>query len=185
MKVKPVFVSLCCLMVFSALLLGQKGEQEVANTFESLSKRFEAALRPVEEFEALSKTDGKNPLVWHFLGVSQDAMGNESAARKALATARDLDPRQAWHAQSLAEHYFGVGDFEQSQRFYRLAISLETRPQVVASLKSALTRAEDRRDLDVKLKDEEKSAILHTWILGILGAGLLAAFAILAPRLTK
>ncbi len=180
-----LFLSSVLLLAFTIFPLGQLHGQKFQNTYESLSQLYQQAARPAEEMEARVKVDKKNPLVWHFYGLSMDELGNEKAALEALEKARDLDPRQAWHVQSLAEHYFGVGDFEQSQRFYRLAISLETRPQVVVNLKTSLAQAEKRALVDARLRDEEQAAISHTWLIGLLGIALLGVFVVVAPRLTR
>ncbi len=182
---KTLFLSSGLLLALTICPLGHLQGQKVQNTYESLSQLFQQAARPAEEMEARVKVDKKNPLVWHFLGLSMDELGNEKAAREALEVAHNLDPRQAWHVQSLAEHYFGVGDFEQSQRFYRLALSLETRPQVVANLKSSLAQAEERALVDARLRDEEQAAISHTWILGLLGIAFLGVFVVVAPRIGR
>ncbi len=159
--------------------------QEAEEGYAPLQAIYTSTSRPLEYFQDLVKKQPDNPWAWHFLGRSADECGLEREAQAALQKAQGLSPAQAWHWQSLGDHWSGRRQYAQAASFYKRAGELETRAKVARSLRAKQAQAQRSAEARESWKNELETSQSRTLLLGILAVLVIACFHFFVPRFFK
>ncbi|MFT7620341.1 MAG: tetratricopeptide (TPR) repeat protein [Planctomycetota bacterium] len=179
--IRSVIITAFLFATFSVVLVAQAQEL----SYEALQNEYRSQSRPLEYFEALCKEHESNPWVFHFRGLSEQESGLDQAALISFDKAQLLAPNQAWHWQTLGNHWVGRAAFGQAAFFYDKAAGLEQREAPAKALRDQAADARLRHAKKMSNLEAENTATMRVTVMGVLGLLIIGLLHFFGPRLIK